>query len=291
MLSGQTAGIHFYCLQGWNGLVWPNWPWSPVALKWQKASCAGGPTRESWGTPGSPRCFFWHRSAAPCVVPAALHVVVIVVVEWSGVHPLHLCLQPSLPPSPYLYLAWGGIKKPCELMKMSEVIKRGGDGDTDPERVSEGQEVHMGPRPAWSTITLLPSSVPLVPRLHGTQIWLDWPAGHRRRRVGEVGTQGRWRERQGGGVDWAQASPVAPEPLPGYLPWQPGHAAWSKHPLPGEERRKTTAWREERCIGRDGGDEGGRAWTIGALPGIMAPCWPNGVQPWWTSDWQALALL
>lgn len=52
---------------------------------------------------------------------------------------------------------------------------------------------------------------------------------------------------------------MAPEPLPGYLPWQPGHTAWSKHPLPGEERRKTTACREERCIGRDGGDEGGRA--------------------------------
>lgn len=84
-------------------------------------------------------------------------------------------------------------------MKMSEVIKRGGDGDTDPGRVSEGQEVHMGPRPACFTITLLPSSVLLVPRLHGMQIWLDWPAGHGRRRVGEGGTQGRRRERQDGG--------------------------------------------------------------------------------------------
>lgn len=79
-------------------------------------------------------------------------------------------------------------------MKMSEVIKHGGDGDTDPERVSEGQEVHMGPRPASSTIT-----IPLVSRLHGAQIWLDWPAGHGGRRLGEVGTQGRRRERQDGG--------------------------------------------------------------------------------------------
>lgn len=87
-------------------------------------------------------------------------------------------LAPSLPPSLSIS-GLQGIKKPHELMKMSEVIKRGGDGDTDPGRVSEGQEVHMGPRPACSSITLLPSSVPLVPRLHGTQIWLDWPAGHR----------------------------------------------------------------------------------------------------------------
>lgn len=61
---------------------------------------------------------------------------------------------------------------------MSKVIKRGGVGGTDPVRISERQEVHMGPRPACFTITLLPSSIPLVPRLHGTQIWLDWPAGH-----------------------------------------------------------------------------------------------------------------
>lgn len=81
-------------------------------------------------------------------------------------------------------------------MKMSEIIKHGGDGDTDPGRVSEGQEVHMGPRPACSTITRLPYSVLLVPRLRAIQIWLDWPAGHRGRRgFGEVGTQGRWREK------------------------------------------------------------------------------------------------
>lgn len=61
-------------------------------------------------------------------------------------------------------------------MKMSEVIKRHGDGDTDPGRFSEGQEVHMGP---WPDISLLPSYVPSAPRSHGTQIWLDWPAGHR----------------------------------------------------------------------------------------------------------------
>lgn len=81
-------------------------------------------------------------------------------------------------------------------MKMSEIIKHGGDGDTDPGRVSEGQEVHMGSRPACSMITRLPYSVLLVPRLHAIQIWLDWPAGHRGRRgFGEVGTQGRWREK------------------------------------------------------------------------------------------------
>lgn len=177
-------------------------------------------------------------------------------------------------------------------MKMSKVIKRGGVGGTDPVRISERQEVHMGPRPACFTITLLPSSIPLVPRLHGTQIWLDWPAGHGEGEgwgswhPGEVEGEAGWR-----GVDWAQASPVAPEPLPGSLHWQPGHAAWSKHPLPGEERRKTTAWREGGCRGKDGGDKGGRARTIGALPGIMAPRWPTEVQPWWTSDWQALALL
>lgn len=72
---------------------------------------------------------------------------------------------------------------------------------------------------------------------------------------------------------------MAPEPLPGSLPWQPGHATWSKHPLPGEAKRKTTAWREGRCRGKDEGDKGGRARTIGALPGIMAPCWPTGAQP------------
>lgn len=54
----------------------------------------------------------------------------------------------------------------------------------------------MGPRPACSMITRLPYSVLLVPRLHAIQIWLDWPAGHRGRRgFGEVGTQGRWREK------------------------------------------------------------------------------------------------
>lgn len=72
---------------------------------------------------------------------------------------------------------------------------------------------------------------------------------------------------------------MAPEPLPGCLPWQPGHAAWSKHLPPGEERRKTTAWRERRRRGKDGEDKGGRARTIGALPGIMTPRWPTGAQP------------
>ncbi|KAK2891445.1 hypothetical protein Q8A73_017110 [Channa argus] len=111
-----------------------------------------------------------------------------------------LLIYPTPTPTPTIYLSGlQGIKKANELMKMSEVIKRGGNGDTDPERVSEGQEVHMGPRPACSSITLLSSSVPSVPRLHGTQIWLDWPAGHGRRSVGDVGTQGRWRERQDGG--------------------------------------------------------------------------------------------
>lgn len=180
-------------------------------------------------------------------------------------------------------------------MKMSEVIKHGGDGDTDPGRVSEGQEVHMGPRPAWSDIILLPSYVPHVPRLHGTQIWLDWPAGHReevrdwvklapRRVGGRSEMKGEW------GVDWAQASPVAPVPLPGSLPWQSGHAAWSKHPLSGEKRKKTTAWRVGRHGEEDGGDECDRAGTVGALPGIMASRWPTEAQPWWTSAWQALAL-
>lgn len=58
---------------------------------------------------------------------------------------------PSLPPSQSIS-GLQGIKEPHELMKMSEVIKRGGDGDTDPERVSEGQEVHPpGPQAAWHT--------------------------------------------------------------------------------------------------------------------------------------------
>lgn len=65
----------------------------------------------------------------------------------SGVASLPPPLPPSLPPSLSIF-GLQGIKKSHELMKMSEVIKRGGDGDTDPERVSEGQEVHMGPRPA-----------------------------------------------------------------------------------------------------------------------------------------------
>lgn len=129
--------------------------------------------------------------------------------------------------------------------------------------------------------------------LHGTQTGLDWPAGHRE----ETGACRSWHpgelEGEEGwmlGVDCAQASPVAPVPLPGSLPWQSGHAAWSKHPLSGEKRRKTTAWREGRHGGKDGEDKGDRAGTIGALPGIMASCWPTGAQPWWTSAWQALAL-
>lgn len=127
-----------------------------------------------------------------------------------------LCLSPPFPPflPPSISISsLQGIKKPHELMKMSEVIKHGGDGDTDPGRVSEGQEGHMGPRPAWSDITLLPSYVPYVPRLHGTQIWLDWPAGHREEARGwvklapkRVGGRSRMKV---GGVDWAQASPVA----------------------------------------------------------------------------------
>lgn len=181
-------------------------------------------------------------------------------------------------------------------MKMSEVIKRGGDGDTDPGRVSEGQEVHMGPRPACLRRYYPPpfSSVPLGPQVawHTDMAWLAcWARGGRRRgwwswHPGEVEGETGWR-----GVDWVQTSPVAPEPLPGSLPWQPGHTAWSKHPLPWEERRKTTAWRDRRCKGKDRGDKRGRARTIGTLPGIMASCWPTGAQPWWTSDWQALALL
>lgn len=55
-------------------------------------------------------------------------------------------------------------------MTISKVIKRGGDGNTYPGRVSEGQEVHMGLWLACSVITLLPTSVPLVPRLHDTLI-------------------------------------------------------------------------------------------------------------------------
>lgn len=136
------------------------------------------------------------------LMPLLLLLLLLSGAEWRL--SLHLCLHPSLPPflPPSLSISGlQGIKKPHELMKMSEVIKRGGDGDTDPGRVSEGQEVHMGPWPACSAITLLPSSVPLVPRLHGTHTvyGLIGLLGTGRRRVGEVGTQGRWRERQNGG--------------------------------------------------------------------------------------------
>lgn len=127
---------------------------------------------------------------------------------------------------------------------------------------------------------------------------------HRHGLIGLLGTGRRWGgwvklapRRVGGrggiegvGVDWALASPVAPVPLPGSLPWQSGHAAWSKHPLSGEKRKKTTAWRVGRCGAEDGGDKWDRARTVGALPGIMASRWPTEVQPWWTSAWQALAL-
>lgn len=127
----------------------------------------------------SPSCCFQYSAPAARVVVFVAPDAVVVVVQWSGVSPsTSVSITDSLPSSLSI-CGLQGIKKPHELMKMSEVIKRGGDGDTDPGRVSEGQEVHMGPRPACSSITLLPSSVPLVPRLHGTQIWLDWPAGHR----------------------------------------------------------------------------------------------------------------
>lgn len=109
--------------------------------------------------------------------------------------PLSPFLPPSIPSSLSICVLQG-IKKPYELMKMSEVIKRGGDGDTDPGRVSEGQEVHMGPRPACSTISLLPPSLPPSPWSPGCmahRYGLIGLLGTGRMRVGEVGTQGRWR--------------------------------------------------------------------------------------------------
>lgn len=66
-------------------------------------------------------------------------------------------------------------------MKMSEVIKRGGDGDTDPGRISEGQEVHMGPRPACMLHCYPPPFLcPLGPQVawHTDMAWLAcWAQG------------------------------------------------------------------------------------------------------------------
>lgn len=119
-------------------------------------------------------------------------------------------------------------------------------------------------------------SIPLAPRLHGTQIWLDWPAGHGEEEgwgswhPGEVEREAKWR-----GVDWAQASPVAPAP-----PWNPPLAARSRcmvqTPLPGEEKRKTTVKREGRCSEKDGGDKRGRARTIGHFQGLWPHAGPLG---------------
>lgn len=132
-------------------------------------------------------------------------------------------LPPTIHNSLYLqYLHPAGIKKPHELMKMSEVIKR---GDTDPGRVSEGQEVHMGPRPACTAITLLPYSVPMVPRLHGTQIWLDWPAGH-----GQGGGLVKLAPRGGGGRGRMEGGRLSSGLTcgPGAPPWIPPLAARSR---------------------------------------------------------------
>lgn len=80
-------------------------------------------------------------------------------------------------------------------MKVSEVIKCGADEDTDPGRVSEGQEVHMGPWPAcFSIILLFPASTcSLGCMIHRSG--LIGLLGIKRKRAGKGDTQGRWRKR------------------------------------------------------------------------------------------------
>lgn len=67
---------------------------------------------------------------------------------------------------------------------------------------------------------------------------------------------------------------------PGAPPWNPPLAARSRcvvqTPLPGEERRKTTLRRKGRCSGKDGGDKGGRAQTIGHFQGLWPHAGPLG---------------
>lgn len=77
-----------------------------------------------------------------------------------------------------------------ELMKISKVIKCSADGDTDPERVSEGQAVHVG----IDLPALQLSSFPPAPWPQGCvehRFGLIGLLGIRRKSAGESDTQGR----------------------------------------------------------------------------------------------------
>lgn len=124
---------------------------------------------------------------------------------------------------------------------------------------------------------LLPSSLPLSPWSPGCiaqRYDLIGLLGTGRRRVGKVGTQGRWREKQDGGGRLSSGLTCGL----GAPPWIPplaarSHCVVQTPPARGEEEENNS------MEGREVYREGWRARTIGALPGIMAPRWPTGVQP------------
>lgn len=116
-----------------------------------------------------------------------------------------------------------------------------------------------------------------------------WPPGCMAHRYGLIGLLGMGRRglgklapRGGGGIGRMEGGRLSSGLTcgPGAPPWNPPLVARSRcvvqTPLPGEETRKTTVRRKGRCSGKDGGDKGGRAKTIGHFQGLWPHAGPLG---------------